>query len=140
MADPASTLFLGRVVDNEDPEAHGRVKLQRLDRPDGVLTPWARVMMPFGGNATGFMMTPEVGDLAVVAYFVGDPIVLGFVYGGTDEVVSEAVGQRRLRSKDGHTITLFDGDKKRAAAYLGISRTKIYDCLARWKAEDARKA
>lgn len=110
MADPASTLFLGRVTDNEDPESHGRVRLQRLDRPAGLLLPWARVMMPFGGNGTGFMMLPEVGDLAVVAYFIDEPIVLGFVYAGPDEVVSEAVGQRRIRSKDGHSITLFDGD------------------------------
>jgi len=110
MADPASTLLLGRVTDNEDPEGRGRVRLQRLDRPDGVLSKWARVMMPFGGNGTGFMMLPEVGDLAVVAYFIDEPVVLGFVYAGPDEVVSETVGQRRIRSKDGHTITLFDGE------------------------------
>ena len=41
------------------------------------------------------------------------------------------------RSAIEDAIGQFDGDKKRAAAYLGISRTKIYDCLARWKAEDA---
>lgn len=35
MADAASTLYLGRVTDNEDPEARGRVKCQRLDRPTG---------------------------------------------------------------------------------------------------------
>lgn len=66
--------------------------------------------MPFGGNATGFMMLPEVGDLAVMAYFAEEPIVLGFVYGGQDETASDAVGQRRIKSKDGHMITLFDGD------------------------------
>jgi hypothetical protein len=44
-----STLYLGRITDNDDPDAKGRVKCQRLDRPDGVVTKWARVMMPFGG-------------------------------------------------------------------------------------------
>ena len=96
MADAASTLYLGRVTDNEDPDALGRIKCQRLDRPDGVVTKWARVMMPFGGNATGFMMLPEV---------------LGFVYGGQDELASEKVGERRIKSKDGHMITFFDGDE-----------------------------
>lgn len=110
MADPASTLFLGRITDNDDPEGHGRVKCQRLDRPDGVLTKWARLMMPFGGDATGFMMLPEVGDLAVLAYFGQEPVVLGFVYGGNDEPASEKPGQRRIKSKDGHMITMFDGE------------------------------
>lgn len=110
MAERGSTLYLGRITDNADPESRGRVKCQRLDRPDGVVTKWAPVMMPFGGNATGFMMLPEVGDLAVLAYFAEEPIVLGFIYGGQDEPASEAVGQRRIKSKDGHMITFFDGD------------------------------
>jgi uncharacterized protein involved in type VI secretion and phage assembly len=110
MGDPVGALFLGRVTDNDDPHRHGRVRLQRLDRPDGVHSKWAQVMMPFGGDGTGFMMLPEVGDLAVVANFVDEPIVLGFVHAGRDAVISDAVGQRRIRSKDGHTITLFDGE------------------------------
>jgi type VI secretion system secreted protein VgrG len=110
MAEPGSTLYLGRVTDNEDPEARGRVKCQRLDRPDGVVTKWARVMMPFGGTGTGFMMLPEVGDLAVLAHFGEEPIVLGFIYGGQDETASDAVGKRRIKSKDGHTLTFFDGN------------------------------
>ena len=111
MADAGSALYLGRVTDNEDPDAKGRVKCQRLDRPDGVVTKWARVMMPFGGNATGFMMLPEVGDLAVIAYFSEEPVVLGFVYGGEDETASEKVGERRIKSKDGHMLTFFDGEE-----------------------------
>lgn len=103
-------LFLGRVTDNEDPEGRGRVKLQRLDQPDGVVTEWARVVMPFGGDSTGFMMLPEIGDLAVLAYYAQEPMVLGFVYGGEDQTASDAVGQRRIKSKDGHMITFFDGD------------------------------
>jgi uncharacterized protein involved in type VI secretion and phage assembly len=111
MADAASVLYLGRVADNEDPDAKGRVKVQRLDRPDGTVTKWARVLMPFGGNATGFLMLPEVGDLAVLAYFGEEPMVLGFVYGGQDETASEKVGQRRIKSKDGHMLTFFDGEE-----------------------------
>lgn len=110
MSDAGSTLYLGRVTDNEDPEKLARVQCQRLDRPDGVVTKWARVMMPFGGTGTGFKMLPEVGDLAVLAYFGDEPFVLGFVYGGQDEPASEKVGERRIKSKDGHMITLFDGE------------------------------
>ena len=110
MADAGSTLYLGRITDNNDPEALGRVQCQRLDRPDGIVTKWARLMMPFGGNGTGFMMLPEVGDLAVLAYFAEEPIVLGFIYGANDQLASDKVGQRRIKSKDGHMITFFDGD------------------------------
>jgi uncharacterized protein involved in type VI secretion and phage assembly len=110
MADAGSTLYLGRVTDNSDPESQGRVVCQRLDRPDGVVTKWARVMMPFGGNGTGFMMLPEIGDLAVIAYFAEEPIVLGFIYGANDQMAADKVGQRRIKSKDGHMITFFDGD------------------------------
>ena len=110
MADAGSTLYLGRVTDNEDPEARGRVKCQRLDRPDGVVTKWARVMMPFGGNATGFMMLPEVGDLAVIAYFArrADRARLHLWRAGRDRL--RRGRQRRIKSKDGHMITFFDGD------------------------------
>lgn len=110
MADAPGGLLLGRVTDNEDPEKLGRVRVQRLDRPDGVVTPWARVVMPFGGDGTGFMMLPEVGDLAVLGFFGEDPLVLGFIYGADDETASEKPGQRRLKSKDGHTLTFFDGE------------------------------
>lgn len=111
MANNPKGLLLARVVDNNDPNGRGMVQLQRLDQPQGLLTKWARVMMPFGGNDTGLMMLPEVDDLAVIGYFGGDePVVLGFIYGGQDKLAADKVGQRRIKSKDGHSITFFDGD------------------------------
>lgn len=88
----------------------GKVRVQRLDQSGDVKLPWVRVMMPFGGDGTGFMMLPENEDLAVVGYCGTEPLVLGFVYRARDERASDAVGTRRIKSKDGHTVTFFDGD------------------------------
>jgi len=110
VGDAGSTLYLARVTDNEDPDGNGKVLCQRLDGSARVTTQWIRVMMPFGGNATGFRMLPDIGDLAVLAHFGDEPIVLGFIYGGEDEPASDKVGERRIKSRDGHMITLFDGD------------------------------
>lgn len=101
---------LARVVDTEDPEARHRVKLQRLDRADGVETDWFPVVSAMAHDAAGFVTQPEVDDLAVVGFTGDQGLVFGYLYSGDDAVPAEAVTQRIWQSVNGHKVVLDDGD------------------------------
>ena len=61
-----------RVMENNDPQKMGRIKIQHFWQEDGP-TYWARMMTPHAGADRGFMFMPEVGDEVVVAFEDGDP-------------------------------------------------------------------
>ena len=71
----------------------------------------APVAAPMAGDDRGLFMMPEVGDEAVIMFEQGDvsyPIVMGFLWNGTDHTPSTAPRERMLRSRNGHTIRLID--------------------------------
>lgn len=86
---PAVGVASALVVDVEDPEARGRIKVRFPWLRDGKeeAETWARVSLPLGGNATGFWSLPEVDDEVLVAFEHGDlarPVVLGSLWNGAD--------------------------------------------------------
>lgn len=109
--DLSPSLVLGTVVETQTQTEALMVRLQRLDHPDGVQTDWLQVAGPMAGNGYGFCFTPETGDLAVVAFQGRRPIVLGFIYGGTDATPSADPVERLIASKDGNAVVLIDGEK-----------------------------
>ncbi|MFH7319200.1 phage baseplate assembly protein V [Desulfurivibrio sp. D14AmB] len=90
--------YLARVVAVNDPEGIGRVQLRLLafDGVDDQEAPlWARVAVPFAGNARGAFMIPEVGDEVLVSFVNGDPrqpIVIGSLWNGRDAVPEQLGG------------------------------------------------
>jgi phage baseplate assembly protein V len=107
----AGAVWLGVVVDVEDPAGQGRVRVRfpflGNDTPSG----WAPIASAMAGNDYGTWFIPEVGDEAVVVFDRGDtsqPIVLGFLWNGVDRAPSTAVRERMIRSVNGHTIRLLD--------------------------------
>jgi uncharacterized protein involved in type VI secretion and phage assembly len=83
-------LFLGKVVNVQDPKSRNRVQI-RLFNTDAIADQdgpvWARVAMPFAGGNRGAFFIPDVGDEVVVAFLAGDPrapIVLGSLWNGHD--------------------------------------------------------
>lgn len=82
-------IFRALVVDNEDPEGIGRVKvriypLHGLDNVSDANLPWASMCSPFGSANSGSFIVPEVGNTVFVAFEGGDsnyPIYLGSSYG-----------------------------------------------------------
>ena len=83
---PGARRFFGVVravvVDVQDPDAAGRIKVRFPSLPNNFEA-WARVSLPLGGNQTGLWALPEVGDEVIVAFEQGDPrnpIVLGSVW------------------------------------------------------------
>lgn len=74
----AGALQLGQVVDNDDPETRGRVKV-RLVGLDLEL--WCHTLVPSGGDDYGVSLLPRVEELVAVGFFGPDhPVVLGALW------------------------------------------------------------
>ena len=89
---PFADMQLADVVDNNDPQGHGRIKVKfKWACQINDVTEWLRVMTPDAGSSDkvsknrGFVFIPEVGDQVVVAFEEGNiarPIVMGSVFHG----------------------------------------------------------
>ena len=74
----------GVVVDVQDPDAAGRIKVKFPSLPNAFES-WATVSLPLGGNQTGLWALPEIGDEVIVAFEQGDPrrpVILGSLWNG----------------------------------------------------------
>lgn len=111
MDEVSRSLVLGRVTEVEISDQGLRARLQRLDRPDGVLTDWIVVASPMAGPEVGVLFAPEPDDLAVVAYSAKRPYILGFITGGASGAATQEVTERTITSRDKNVIVLVDGDK-----------------------------
>lgn len=112
---------LARVSDLNDPENLARVQV-RLHHADGVdgqdLPLWARLLSAGAGDNRGTYWVPDVDDLVVVAFVLGDaraPVVLGGLWNGSAAPPQAMDGAGRnpikmLRSRNGVKVTLDDSD------------------------------
>jgi uncharacterized protein involved in type VI secretion and phage assembly len=104
-------IVVGIVVDVDDPEGQGRVRVDLAFMPGGNRSYWAPVVMPMAGKDRGCWLMPEVGDEAVVSFDHGDtdhPYILGFTWNGVDKTPSTTAKERVIRSLNGHTIRMLD--------------------------------
>src|SRR5262245_52665662 len=102
------------VIDVNDPDKEGRVKLKFPWFDEHMISEWCRVSQFYAGNGYGAFFIPEVGDEVVVAFVHGDmrlPIVLGGMYNGVDKPPTfrtDTKDEKLLRTKAGHQIMLID--------------------------------
>jgi phage baseplate assembly protein V len=112
-------ILIGTVLDLQDPEKLGRVKL-RLPQFDDQQTDWARVAAPMAGKDRGFFFQPEVGDEVLVAFENGDPrraYVLGALWSKVDTPPPRDGNDpqnnwRMIKSRSGHIVKLDDTQGK----------------------------
>jgi len=108
------------VTNNHDPqnEHAGQVKVKLSTYGAGVESQWARVVTLGGGASRGAVFHPEVGDEVLVGFEDGDtrrPVVIGGLFSdknalpSTDNVDNGKVNYRRITSRLGHIIELYDG-------------------------------
>jgi phage baseplate assembly protein gpV len=114
-------LALGVVTDNRDPQGWGRVRVKYPFLSSDHSSDWARVVAIGAGPERGIEFLPEVNDEVLIGFEMGDvhhPYVLGGLWNGqdsppkkSDQIVSNgSVRQRIIRSRNGHTVVLDDGD------------------------------
>jgi uncharacterized protein involved in type VI secretion and phage assembly len=108
-------IMVGIVMDLDDPEKIGRVKVKYphlADQPSD----WARLVTLMAGPERGAFFRPEVNDEVLVAFEHGDPrrpYILGALWSKAD-VPPKDDGQttennwRFIRSRSGHLIKLND--------------------------------
>jgi uncharacterized protein involved in type VI secretion and phage assembly len=122
--------YRGIVVDVEDPEMLGRIKVQVPSvLGDQVSTGWAMPCVPYGGEANrGFLFVPEVGAGVWVEFEEGDlefPVWVGTFWskpGGTtdlpkpngpdgaEEEVQSPPTRKIIKTAKGHTLQFEDKD------------------------------
>lgn len=104
-------LVTGLVIDVDDPDNLGRIKVEIPGEPGRTNTAWAPVAAPMAGNDRGFFTAPELEDEVILGFLGGDseqPIILGYTWNGQDAPPTNHPRERILRSKNGHTIRLID--------------------------------
>ncbi|MBV7531727.1 type VI secretion system Vgr family protein [Chitinophaga sp. sic0106] len=99
------------VVDNDDPEHLGRVKV-RLHWQQGS-TPWIPMLQPHAGGHKGFFFLPEKGEevsIAFVEQHPEHPYVTGTCYHGKAKPDWGTAGNnlKVVATRSGHTISLDD--------------------------------
>ncbi len=109
------------VVDINDPEGQGRVKVRLPWTPDedgDTYEVWARLSTLMAGSQRGTWFIPDVDDEVLVTFEAGDPrhpYVLGGLWNGRDNPPEsmDAAGnnyQKVVHSRNGVKITLDDSD------------------------------
>jgi uncharacterized protein involved in type VI secretion and phage assembly len=124
-----SSLVIGIVTNNRDPENLGRVKVKFPTLSDNEESNWARVLTIASGPSHGVQVLPEVNDEVLVGFEHGDlrhPVVIGGLYSGknkppltsSDAVKSNKVASWLLKSRTGNTLQFLDGSGAAEATVL----------------------
>ena len=116
---PNPDMQLADVVDNDDPQGSGRIKVKfKWACQTNDVTEWLRVITPDAGSSEtvsknrGLVFIPEIGDQVLVSFEEGNiarPIVLGSVFHGKNgSGGSSSNNNKSITSKSGHTFTMDD--------------------------------
>lgn len=112
------------VIDTNDPEGLGRIKVRFYWQSSKEETPWIRVVTPYAGNNKGIFFIPEVDEEVLVAFEnnnAENPYVVGAHYNGkkkADDWKSDKNLKKGIRTKSGHTIEFNDeGGKEEIIIY-----------------------
>ncbi|MEZ5083019.1 MAG: phage baseplate assembly protein V [Bacteroidales bacterium] len=115
-----------KVMDNNDPDKLGRIKVQFFwQQIENTTSPWLRVLTPHSGLKKGFYFIPEIDDEVLVGFEGGNaekPYIIGSLYNGKakpDTLFDPDNNIKAIRTRSGHTIEFIDED--------GKEELKIYD-------------
>ncbi len=129
---PVGQPELARVVDNEDPEKLGRVKVEFMWPGQDKESDWVRVGHPYTADGEGMLFIPEVDAQVMIAYesnLAEYPFVLTSLYpknNGVDYTYRDNV-QKTIQTKGGNKISLHDkdGDQKIELTNTNKSDTRV---------------
>jgi len=104
-----------KVMDNNDPDGLGRVKVQYNWASGSTTSDWIRMIQPHSGSGKGFYFIPEIEEEVLVGFEGGNvqnPYVLGTQYNGSQSS-GYADGQNNVKAihtRSGTKIILNDGE------------------------------
>jgi uncharacterized protein involved in type VI secretion and phage assembly len=105
------------VVDNQDPDGQGRVKVKlpwSAEDDDTTFEVWARLATMMAGGDRGTWFIPDAEDEVLVSFGGGDPrqaFVVGALWNGSDAPPASIDTQntkKLIKSRNGVTVTLDD--------------------------------
>lgn len=110
----ATHLQTATVVDNDDPDKLGRIKV-KFPWLESEETIWIRLLTPHAGQDRGWYAIPEIGDEVLVGYEFGNPrypVALGALY-NKDSAPPATAGAsenniKLFRTKGGNQIEIND--------------------------------
>lgn len=115
---PAASSLRAKVMDNEDPNNLGRIRVQfdwQAQLDSEMMTPWLRIAQPYAGGGKGFSFIPEIGEEVMVDFEGGNaerPYVSGTLFNGPDCPDSAWLPGdnqvKAIRTRNGHTIEIHD--------------------------------
>jgi phage protein D/phage baseplate assembly protein gpV len=111
--DSEASLVIGLVLDNEDPDGLGRVRIKLPGLSEDESGYWARVAAPMAGGGRGTFFLPEKKDEVLVAFEQGDitrPYILGALWNTEDKPPETNPDVRLIKSRRGHSVRFDDTD------------------------------
>lgn len=126
---PSATSCRAKVMDTEDPNHLGRVRVQfdwQAQLDENMMTPWLRLSQPYAGGEKGFSFIPEIGEEVMIDFEGGNaerPYVKGTLFNGVEDPDGAWLPGnnqvKAIRTRNGHTIEIWD---KGEGGYI-----RIYD-------------
>ena len=121
---PVAPSCRAKVMDNEDPNNLGRVRVQfdwQAQLDSNMWTPWLRIAQPYAGGEKGFSFIPEKGEEVMIDFEGGNaerPFISGTLYNGVGNPDglwlpgNNSKNQiKAIRTRNGHTIEIHDEGK-----------------------------
>lgn len=104
-----------KVVDNDDPEGVGRIRVQFYWQKPNQKSPWIRLIQPHAGGGKGFHFIPENGEEVMIGFESGNgekPYVLGTHYNGATGSNYHTKGndKKAIHTRSGTKIVLDDAE------------------------------
>lgn len=106
------------VVDNNDPETMGRIKV-KFPWTDDDIVRWVRLAVPHAGDKRGWVSLPEIDDEVLIGYEYGDtdfPVAIGSLYNGQAMPPKNTGGDKNnvkmFMTRSGNQIVFNDEDGK----------------------------
>ena len=119
-----------KVMDNEDPQKQGRIRVQFAWQNGDIMSPWLDCSQVYAGKGRGFYFVPEKDDIVICGFINNNPnlpYVKGSVYRKEHTIPEEEVDKdnkrKMIRMNEHFYIELNENttiDGKNTAA-LGIS-------------------
>ncbi|MBD2701068.1 hypothetical protein IC229_10515 [Spirosoma sp. BT702] len=119
---------LAKVIDNEDPDKLGRVKVEFMWPGQDKQSDWLRVAHTYTSDGEGMLFVPEIDAQVMIAYesnLAEYPYVLTSLYPKNNDVdyTYRDNVQKTIQTKGGNKISLYDKDGEQKIELTNVNKT-----------------